>query len=777
MIEKAVSRQKTNYLPADATVLYHSDDPDLRPVRLSLPKPPNERLIDGYGLPPDKQVFHRIHIPERLLDLEKKATKTVTERARTNKSYTTSIYKVQEEFWSLLEAESEKYADDINWVRTQWWHIINGYWFYNNGKPTYITGWHYFYLNFWHISGVGYPDYRDRDRKEFLFFHYAFTTKETFAELDREGVAKKGKDGKYQMIEMPYRTCFGVGQNKNRRSGNTNKGLAIMYLMCITHKGTDGVGIMSMSGDSADSHMDRKVQPAWRKMPLFIKPLTSSSSAPKVIIHQAPATEIGVTGLENAITFASTSESSFYDGKKLWAILIDESGKCKNLDVRERTGVLRHCIAQGDGSIIHGFMYQPSTAEELTRGGQAFRSLLKDSFFYRRNPISGQTVSGMFRLFMPADESLDGYIDKFGMPIKGNVLSDKHKAEGFKFTATQYLSQKRDQLLVDSRVNPDSIINYHNHQKQFPLFYADSWVGVTGELGFDTIAIEQRLAELNREPKLLPTRGNFEWASAPFKSEVVFIPNSSGKWYVSLLLGKEHANQKIKSEVFDVFTSQFIDTYRPKTMDLFTVGADPFKFKTKAQSNLGDSKSADSKNKLSDGGIAVFQHRNTLVDPENKPMEEWETNRFVCTYRYREVSDDVFAEDVLKTCLYYSSPCFPEMNVELIHKKFHDWGFDGFLKYQVDINGKIKDRPGITSLEKSKQEGFNSLRNYIAKHIKRERHDDLLLELKNIDSLEAMTKFDLLAAAMVALIGAESAYSSIMDQEENFEVDLYSLWD
>ena len=38
-----------------------------------------------------------------------------------------------------------------------------GYWFYNNGVPTYITGAHYMYLQ-WTSIDVGYPDYREANR-------------------------------------------------------------------------------------------------------------------------------------------------------------------------------------------------------------------------------------------------------------------------------------------------------------------------------------------------------------------------------------------------------------------------------------------------------------------------------------------------------------------------------------------------------------------------------------------------------------------------------------
>ena len=43
-----------------------------------------------------------------------------------------------------------------------------GIWFMNNGEPTYMTGEHYYYLN-WCKMDIGYPEYRDRDRRFFIF--------------------------------------------------------------------------------------------------------------------------------------------------------------------------------------------------------------------------------------------------------------------------------------------------------------------------------------------------------------------------------------------------------------------------------------------------------------------------------------------------------------------------------------------------------------------------------------------------------------------------------
>ena len=44
-----------------------------------------------------------------------------------------------------------------------------GYWFYNKGIPTYMTGSHYMYLQ-WTSIDVGYPDFREANRIFFIYW-------------------------------------------------------------------------------------------------------------------------------------------------------------------------------------------------------------------------------------------------------------------------------------------------------------------------------------------------------------------------------------------------------------------------------------------------------------------------------------------------------------------------------------------------------------------------------------------------------------------------------
>ena len=64
------------------------------------------------------------------------------------------------------------FSPELQEYRNQEWdRRLNGFWFMNNGRVTYLTGLHYFYLTHWKID-VGYPDFRMTDLYFFYFLEY-----------------------------------------------------------------------------------------------------------------------------------------------------------------------------------------------------------------------------------------------------------------------------------------------------------------------------------------------------------------------------------------------------------------------------------------------------------------------------------------------------------------------------------------------------------------------------------------------------------------------------
>lgn len=110
------------------------------------------------------------------------------------------------EIW--VRDEKSKQEIDANYVnyelekyRQQEWHRrLYGIWYYINGKPVYIPGSYYFFLNWWEIK-EGYPEYRRVDL--YYFYHWQYCV--------------------YDPL------CYGKIQATKRRGAKTVKAACICY--------------------------------------------------------------------------------------------------------------------------------------------------------------------------------------------------------------------------------------------------------------------------------------------------------------------------------------------------------------------------------------------------------------------------------------------------------------------------------------------------------------------------------------------------------------------
>ena len=750
------------YEPADESFLVN-DDPSLTPIRISLPSPPPLHLIDGYGLPPREQRFKRQQVPKKLLSLYQDVKDNLETVAANKSSYKVTLYKVQVAFWNRLKNAQEVYKDEIEWLKKIWWHKINGYWFFNNGKPTYICGWHFMYVNFWQYtetkkSGDKFPEYRDRDRRWFLFNWYAYTCTETFKNIDDKGKALK-VDGKYEMVDVGRRTLYGTGNTKQRRAGETHKSLCICHeVMSVSEGGV--AGIISYTNTNSEQHFREKLVPAWQRYPIFFMPYYDGSYAPSNNIrYRVPGTEVGNVGVNAVINYAESGDGRAYDGSRLVAILCDEEGKDVTNNIPERWGVLKYCLSEGIN--IHGFAVHPSTVEDINGdGAKAYKQLADQSNFYERLEASGSTKSGLIWQFYPASDAHDGFIDSYGYSVIGEVFPYQ-KEEGFKITADYYLKKKRQQFLASGKA--EDIDSYRSTCRKEPLYYSDSWIGDYGGIGWDVLKIDAAIAELDRNRDKLPRRGNFEGTP---EEGVYFKDDPEGRFYVSKILSPQDANMKQRRLITDLVTGNDKLVYEPMLKTRFTAGADPFKYTKKAE------RKASKLSGLSSGGGCVFWHRDKRLDSDDKPIEMWESNRFVCTYLYRPLDYKEFAEDMLKMCVYYGAMMYPESNVTNLIEHFETRGFDGYLKYDVDNQGRFKKNPGMYSMESSKQDMFGLMQHHIKDHVLRERHPDLLSQMKDIAAIDDMTNYDLLTASLLALWGSGQRVNDLLVDEFNDDLDL-----
>jgi len=341
--------------------------------------------------------------------------------------------------------------------------------------------------------------------------------------------------------------------------------------------------------------------------------------------------------------------------------------------------------------------------------------------------------------------------------------------------ARQYIENTVDEYL--KKGDPESLEKMREFKRHFPTSYADCFVSVSGDTGFNIEELDKAISRLKRESSHLsspPTvRGNFKRVVAGYgtlsskefldegldriknlESRVEFFPDKDGRWELSKVLAPSEANRKIKID----------GIWFPEKRYNFTHSADAFQFLKEV-----DSKKRGDRAKLSKGGIATFWERDKNIDPDTRDTKDWISYRFVCTYYNRLASDDEFAEDALMQTEYFGGEMYPERNIPLINKHFIKRGYGGYLKYEIDeLTRKPKDEPGYYSLANSKQEIFKVIQRYTNRHARREKHIDFILQVREIKGVEYMTDYDLFVACGGCLLGSDIVRfeTTIMQEKE-----------
>ena len=329
----------------------------------------------------------------------------------------TNVYsrskKKSEQYWERFEDKKElkniktifdwrAYPDSskeqwINYINEEFNRRENGFWFNNNGIPTYLPGTHYMYLQ-WSKIDVGAPEFRESNRLFYIFWEACKADKRS----------------------------YGICYLKNRRSGFSFMSSAESVNLA-TISSDARYGILSKSGWDAKKMFTDKVVPISINYPFFFKPIQDGMDRPKSeLAYRVPAVKFtrkklqvneqleDIVGLDTTIDWKNTGDNS-YDGEKLNLLVHDESGKWERPDnILHNWRVTKTCLRLG--SRIIGKCMMGSTSNALDKGGDNFKKLFKDSNVNKRNK-NGQTKSGLYSLFVPMEWNYEGFMNKHGMPV------------------------------------------------------------------------------------------------------------------------------------------------------------------------------------------------------------------------------------------------------------------------------------------------------------------------------------------------------------------------
>lgn len=721
------------YKPALTEIVFHEDDPDLDTIRIPLPLPPPIQTIDGYGKHPKEQFWKPPGYPRRLKDLESK-------------------FKTIDEIRDFLESHQTEYEQEIKFIEKQWENRHNGYWCFIDGRPTYITGWHTFYLSWWHLD-TGLPQYRSRDWKWFHFMWWAYND-------------TKLPDG----TDLKRRICAGVNYPKARREGGTYRAECINFLMTTSFFNARG-GISSMTGKAAKDTFQIHLVAPFKRLPFFMKPMTDSASTPKSeIVFDVPTVRKGAMssvefGLGGKLDFAESASGSAYDGKKLIYWHSDEVGKTVEENVFTRWQIIKKCLSTGNGVKIHGFSIGTSTVGEMAEGGgKNFFDLCSQSHYSQRNKL-GQTNTGLYNLFIPSWDCLEGFTDIFGNGIIEDPTEDDlwrwrspvWGSDGKLIGSKSYLLGNRESLLLEE--SQASLQKYEEEVRQFPISFSECFIQRGAGSGLNLKKITIRLKDVQMDTTITK-RVNYEWENGKIDTKVVQKEDPNGRWVISLDLQPNRTNQRIQKQVYDEVSKQFKVVWSPKGSS-FVGSADPFRF------------ARTEGNRLSQAATSIFWPRDYDIDPIDKPMSLWESNRMVVTYKNRPATGEEFAEDVLMMCVFWGSLMYPEINVPVIWDHFVKRGYDGYLLYGTDTQGRKKSTPGVYATAGPQQQLFQFNKDYIENHCHRERHLDYLLEAKSIKGIEDLHNYDLFTSVGYSLMGAEHLQEELIVTTSTSDIKSY----
>ena len=583
-----------------------------------------------------------------------------------------------------------------------------GYWFYNNGEPTYITGRHYMMLQ-WSKIDIGYPSFLDFQRK--LFIHQAA------CEADPR--------------------CLGQLYTKCRRSGYTNMSACVLVDEATQVK-DKLLGIQSKTGkDAQENVFMKKVVAIFKSYPFFFKPIQDGTTNPRMeLAFREPSkritknnkTSVKGDALNTIINWKNTTNNA-YDGEKLHILYLDEAGKWeKPTDIREAWRIQRTCLIVGRRVI--GKALVGSTVNPMDKGGQEYKELWKDSDPQERNK-NGRTTSGLYRIFIPAYEALEGFFDKYGKPIIETPGQEVETLDGetVEIGAKEFLKNEREALRHDAREMNEIV-------RQFPFTTDEAFRdSVEGSL----FNIGKIYEQIDHNENMYPdpvVRGNFTWKGGVRDGEVVFVPSSEGRWFVSWMPPADLRNLKVSERGKRIAPNKLIGCGGVDSYDI----------------------DATTDGRGSKGACHIYNKFNMRAP----------SNMFVAEYCSRPPMAKIFYEDILMAAVFYGYPLLVENNKYGIVRYFESRGYDGYLldrPQHLTTTGSVATKTkGIPSNSQDViHTHAQAIEDYIHNHVGINEKGEIgrMYFNRTLEDwigyrIDNRTKFDLTISAGLALLAAQT---------------------
>jgi len=659
---------------------------------------------------------------------------------------------VEDQCWSRLlvpgglnQDSEDAYAE---YIVEEFKRRREGIWFMNNGKPQYLTGTHYFALQWVKMEDSGgYMDFRVAQRDMFYFTQAC--------------------------IVDPR--CLGEIFVKSRRTGYTYQ-IICQLLDDATSTSNARIGITSKSDEDAKMAFS-KFRYGFLNLPFFFKPVVKGSEDSKNFLEFAKPSDRSRASKKKKDTNTDDYLNTFidyqptkddvYDGQKMYRYLGDEASKwVRPSNFEKHWGQVSPTFDTG-GRIV-GKAFIGSTVNAMNKGGSEFQNLFKQSNISRRNNITGRTASGLYSYFLPAHKNMEEFTDKYGVchetVPKGGGFYNVH-GDYKKIGSVQFLEAKR------SSKRRDSDIAYNEELRAFPMKIEEAFRDELKQSLFNIEKIIQQI-EYNEyaEESVNVVRGNFAWKDGVKDSEVEWNPSENGRFLVSWIPPYELRNKYETKMGITGFSKH-------PSNDYGCFGCDPYDISgvvegVRKNGSYNENTSRASKGSLH--GVTSF----TLGDIPS--------NAFFLEYIERPKTAEIFFEDVLMACVFYGLPILAENNKPRLLYHFKNRGYRGFSVTRFDkssnrLSPTEKEIGGIpNNSEDVKQMHASSIEAYIEKYVginqETKEHGYMpftrtLDDWKHFD-ISNRTPFDASISSGLALMGVNRKLYKPEEQVKKYVVNL-----
>lgn len=601
----------------------------------------------------------------------------------------------EEQYWRRETPPSGLSPDNedeyVEYILLQFKRRREGVWFMNNGIPTYLTGAQWMGLQ-WNkmLDTGGYKEFRLAQANMYYF------TKACI--LDPR--------------------CVGELFVKGRRTGFTEE--------ILDHIVDDSTSMKNaLMGMTSKSDVDA-AEAFWKysytvqNLPFFFVPVVKGKIDDKNKMEFGKVSDSSKAAKQkrdnNTDDYLNTKVDYMpnitlaYDSKKLVRYLCDEAGKReKPSNIIDHWNNVKPTMVTG-GRVV-GKCFMGSTLNPLDKGGREFQQLYYGSDVTKRND-NDRTATGLYSFFLPAHMNMEDYTDKYG--VCHTVLSP---GEFFFNAQGQKKTQGSLQFLENEFKSAKSMGGkvYNNTRRLDPVTIEDAFRDELQSSLFDIEKIHAQInfnRNTNIESNLV--RGNFSWKDGVKDSSVVWNPTPRGRFLIAWIPPLELRNKSITKPVFGQLT-------KCPSNDFGAFGCDSYDQTAVVDAKLIETENGQEYNIGSKGSV----HGLTGMSLGNVP-----SNFFFLEYVARPETADMFFEDILMACVFYSLPILVENNKKLLLKHFKNRGYRGYCinRYDKSINRLSVDEKELGGIPNSSPDIINQhwvsiesyIRNYVGEYFQGE---------------------------------------------------------